>query len=76
MELTWNTGASSVATVTTTPQFVAGQLVVAQLGTVTSGLFVGSAFVGETAALTDLTQCATPGGITSFRGPWSVEILL
>jgi hypothetical protein len=76
VELSWNTGARSVATVTTTPQFVAGQLVVVQLGTVTSGTFAGATFLGQTAALTDLTQCATPQGITSFRGPWSVEIVL
>jgi hypothetical protein len=73
--LTWNTGATSTASVTGTGQDVGGQTVHTLTGTVTSGVFTGALFVEViTQAAINLLQCLTPPGVTGQSGVGVLEI--
>jgi hypothetical protein len=76
LDIIWNTGETSTVTATTTPTYVAGQLVNTTIGTVTAGLFAGSSFTHVlTQANLDLLACAIPPGVQSLTGVGTVTIL-
>jgi len=73
--LTWSTGATSTLSYTIDTVFAAGQIVNTQQGTVVAGRFAGASILGVVALVADLTQCATPTGITSTSGPYTLTFL-
>jgi hypothetical protein len=65
----WNTGETSTVTYVDTNSIVAGNLVVEQLGTVTSGVFAGQTSSGTLTLTGNFLNCLTPGGLTTLAGP-------
>ncbi|WP_027006709.1 hypothetical protein [Conexibacter woesei] len=65
----WNTGETSTVTYVDTNSVVAGNLVVEQLGTVTSGVFAGQTSSGTLTLTGNFLNCLTPGGLTTLAGP-------
>jgi hypothetical protein len=63
----WNDGRSSTITGTGVVTHAAGQVVITDTGTVTSGEFAGdSAVLTLTAPDADFLACFTPGGVTTL----------
>jgi hypothetical protein len=74
--VTWNTTQTSTIIGTVTAQDVAGQTVHTITGTVTSGLFTGSAYTEVIAQTSlDLLSCITPPGVRSQSGLGTLTIL-
>jgi hypothetical protein len=67
--VTWNTGQTSTFSGTVAFALVAGQLIFTWQGTVTAGLFTGSAFTEVIAQVAlNLLACVIPPGVTSQSG--------
>lgn len=76
LTMNWSDGTTSVFDVTVNSNMVAGQNIVTQTGTVTSGKYEGSTVVREITGLVDLDQCAQPGGVDARTSAITMTILL
>lgn len=64
----WNTGETSTVSFVDTNSVVAGNLVVEQVGTVTSGVFAGQSSSGTLTLTGNFLTCLTTG-LTTLAGP-------
>lgn len=79
--ITWSTGDSSTYRWTSTAEVVGGNFVVAQIGTIVSGRYIGQSAV-TSIVLTPLlggqpnilTACASPNGIVGVKGTYTLTI--
>lgn len=74
--LDWSDATSSTFAYNTIVDRVRGQLIVNEIGTITSGRFRGSTALGTVVAPGDLTACSTSTGLTRLTGVYTLDILL
>ena len=73
--MSWSDGTTSAFDVTVNSNMVAGQNIVTQTGTVTSGKYSGSTVVREITGVVDLDQCSQPGGVNERTSAITMTIL-
>jgi hypothetical protein len=74
MRITWNTAQTSTFTFTGSTEEVDGEYVIVLTGSITSGLFTGSAATEQTTLLGDLSACSG-AGLSTNSGPSLLEIV-
>ena len=75
LRMSWSDGTTSAFDVTVNSNMVAGQNIVTQTGTVTSGKYSGSTVVREITGVVDLDQCSQPGGVNERTSAITMTIL-